>query len=51
MVDDVGLAVELPGPTRKKFPAIGLPRLTAETKFVKLKCCLEVVALTNEGAI
>lgn len=49
---DVGdeVVVELPGPTRKKFPAMGVPRLTTDAKVVKLKCCLEVVALTNEEA-
>lgn len=43
----VEVDVELSGPTKKKFPAKGLPSLTVEANVVKLKLFLGVDALTS----
>lgn len=47
---EVVFVVVLLGPVKKKFPAIGLPKLTASAKVVKLKLFLGVDELTKAEA-
>ncbi len=43
--EDVGEAVALPGPTRKKFPATGFPNVVLVAKLVRLKFVLKDVSV------